>query len=438
MSNPKRSQTPHLNTGIDPKFNLAKFIPYDVSTENEKVVKYFPIAPLKEAQIVEFVIPNTGFLYTDFSRCSLQLKVKILKASGDPVTATELVSFSNMPYAGMFKQCDIHLNGVLMNAGVGVHHGYKVMIDNLVRGPKHWLESAGPNFMYYKDTAGAMDTIELSETPGTSGNLGLVKRWLRTKDGGVVEIQTPLMLDLCEMDQYLCSNVGVKITLYPQETGFTLMSKSTTQFYKYQIDTAVLHWQYIQPTTTIALRHSKQIATLGAYYSFPRSSIKSFSIPKSQKSWQIDSLFTEIPHTLYVCFVHSDAFSGSTKKNPWNFLPLDLTNITLYVEGCDQMTFEPNFTAEHYGLAFETLNRQNPIKSEIDFEDYDGGYAIYVFNIAKQHPRDAHGNLHPTTIQTRLQFNFGKELPHNVVAICYGRYDALLALDSGRNCYLLR
>ncbi len=339
----------------------------------------------------------------------------------------------------MFKQCDVQLNGVLINAGVGVHHGYKVMIDNIVRGPKQWLECAGPNFMYYKDTAGAMDTIELSATPGaTTANMGLVQRWLRTKDGGLAEIQTPLMIDLCEMEQYLCSNVGVKITLHPQEKNFVLMSDSTTQFYNYKIDSAVLHWQYIQPTAGIALRDSKQIATLGAYYSFPRSAIKSFSIPKGQKSWQIDSLFTEIPHTLYVCFVHSDAFSGNLKKYPWNFLPLDLINITLYVEGCNQMMFEPNFTSEHYGLAYEALNRQNPIKGEIDFEDFDAGYGIYVFNIAKQHPRDAHGNLHPVTIQTRLQFDFGKELPHNVVAICYGRYDSLLSLDSARNCYLLR
>ncbi len=211
------------------------------------------------------------------------------------------------------------------------------MMDNLVRGPKHWLECAGANFMYYKDTAGAMDTIDLKETtPAATANLGLVERWLRTKEGGLVEIQTPLMLDICEMDQYLCSNVGVKITLYPSENNFALMSSSATQFYKHQIDTAILHWQYIQPTAAIALRHSKQIASIGAYYSFPRSSIKSFSVPKGQKSWQIDSLFTEIPHTLYVCFVHSDAFVGDAKKNPWNFLHLDLSGITLYVEGCNQ------------------------------------------------------------------------------------------------------
>ncbi len=78
----KSHQPSQLNTGIDPKFNLAKFIPYDISTENEKVVKYFPIAPLNESQVIEFVIPNTGFLYTDFSICSLQLSVKILKATG--------------------------------------------------------------------------------------------------------------------------------------------------------------------------------------------------------------------------------------------------------------------------------------------------------------------------------------------------------------------
>ncbi len=64
----KAKNTQNYVKGIDPGFNLYTFPPVDVSVEDERSVDFFPIAPLKSDQCIEFQIPNTGFLYSDLSR----------------------------------------------------------------------------------------------------------------------------------------------------------------------------------------------------------------------------------------------------------------------------------------------------------------------------------------------------------------------------------
>ena len=98
--------------GFDSRFSIFTPPLVDVATNTETVTSFFPIAPLKEHQVIEFNIPPTTFLYSDFSRCFLKLKIQMKTDADGDVKATDKTSVVNMPYAGLFRQCDIHLNQV--------------------------------------------------------------------------------------------------------------------------------------------------------------------------------------------------------------------------------------------------------------------------------------------------------------------------------------
>ena len=335
----------------------------------------------------------------------------------------------NILYYSFFS---LLLTQVLMTGDVNIHHGYKGIMDLLLRKPARYLEACGANFMYYKDTSGQMDSVTVT---GAGSNVGLVERYKRTKSGGEIQIETPLFLDLCDLKQYLLSGVDIKIALHPADQKIALMTADTTILYKVLVSDHVLRWQFVEPTSPVLYHHLELLTHSPALYSMPKSSIKSYTIPKGVNDWHLDSVFSILPHTMYVTCLKGDAFTGDLRSNPFNFQHFNLESLSFHIENQQTISLTPDFDRGQYSVEYGETVRQNSDSSIIEYVDFPKGYSIFTLPISSG-VRRSH-NMASAPASTRLHVRFKKALEQNTSLLVYGLGYQQLRIDRAKNVYIV-
>ena len=207
--------------GYDSRFSIFQPPALDISTQSEITVEYRPIGTITKGQSIDFLIPNTNVYYTDLSRTYLRLRARILRQDGsvttftdgtDPAPKIDKVAFAQLPLSTCFRQVDIMLNQTLMSSQIGVNAPYKAVLDHLVYKDKEYLNSSAQTALFYYDTPGHMDAVDVTSA---GSNKGLLRRFEWSKDGAEIFIQGTLPHDLSELQQYIPSNIDIKIKLLP-------------------------------------------------------------------------------------------------------------------------------------------------------------------------------------------------------------------------------
>ena len=86
-----------------------------VSPQRQYVVKH-PITPLCEYSPIEFLIENNGYAFIDLRQNRLQVKCKIVKSNGEPVTNTDKVAFVNLPLQSLWRHVEDYLQNKLVSS----------------------------------------------------------------------------------------------------------------------------------------------------------------------------------------------------------------------------------------------------------------------------------------------------------------------------------
>lgn len=416
---------------FDSRFDIFSNPEVDVATLKEEVSEFKSLTQIRPGCAIEIAIPPAHFNYIDFSRSTLRVNFRITRNDGSSVDDKDRVSVVNLGIAALFKSVDIFVGYQIFTADVGTQYYYKAMVDTLVRNSSTYLKRMGPSLLFYKDTSHHIDDITVTPT-GT--NLGLYERYKWTSRGEV-QLEGPLYADLVEMNQYIPSGVDIKLKLYPQDPDFVIMTDSDTEHYKIKLEDIAFNVQYVQPTAAVAMQHFKMLEQKPALFTLPRSVLKSFSIPKGQRQWSVDTLYsTELPHELYVMLVDSKAYHGDKKMSPANFRHFDVENITFQIEATKSIVYEPKFDYRHYNRSYMNLTRNNASTTSIEYGDFDGGYSIFRIVCGPELRRSY--SLALVKSQTRLKFRFKEDLKQNTTIITYGRYFSSFRLDRTRNIYL--
>ena len=421
--------------GYDSRFSIFEPAAFDISTQSELTVDYRPIATITRGQSIDFLIPNTNIYYTDLSRTYLCLRARIITDDGSLIEEDDKVAFAQLPLSSCFRQVDVMLNQTLMSSQIGVNAPYKAVLDHLVYRDKDYLNSAAQTGLFYYDTPGHMNAVE----PAADGsNQGLVRRYEWSKKGAEINVQGLLPHDLSELQQYIPSNIEIKVKLLPAIDTFTLMSDTKTDNYYVEITNATLKVRFIEPSNPLILAHASSLEKTPATFNYMRSNIKSFTIPADLMTWSIDQLFSNhIPSELLVCMVKASAYTGNYNENPYDFAHHDLSYIDFSIEGNQRRTFQPDFErnvfTEEYMALYSDENGQRERGGIIQLTDFKNGYAIYRIKISPGVQRTH--NLADKRAQTRLSFRFKKPLSVPVTVITYGRFYDSFRIDKSRNIY---
>ena len=193
------------------------------------------------------------------------------------------------------------------------------------------------------------------------------------------------------------------------------------------------------------MAHARVIEKTPAKYPLRKTVIKTETLSGGVSSFVKDGLFEgRIPNRVVLVMVKNTAYSGTCSKNPFLFedFGLNFRNVSVNVDPLNTQPLKPSFGArKNYITNFLALCKGGGggVSGEdetvsIDRDDYDGGYAIFVFDLVPD----------PFSIGTslikggnlRLELQFGKCLAESVILIIYGEFSGLLEIDQSRSVQL--
>lgn len=426
--------------GSKPAFShrLALFhnLPTDAGVEQTEWIDVRPVGSTSHGGVIEFNLSAATTCYIDLLRTRLFLRARILHDDGTQLKAKEKVGFVNLALQSLWNQVDISVQQQVISPTVSTNYAYKAYIDVLL---KNGVSKSLPGLqsqLFAADTAGFMNDPDAL----SGGNFGLYERAKALENSAFVDLEGPIYMDICQQDRFLINGVQVAIKLWPNRDSFCLMSAENGQKYKIHIEDTILRCCYLKINPGVLLGHSEALQKHPALYPFKKSDIKCFGIPAGQFHLNIDDVFQgEIPERLVVGLVSSKAYSGSYSLNPFNFEHFHCNFAAFYVDGksVPSAPLEPNFSTGNYVTAFLSLvggkkkDQDNP-SFQLSRNDYLKGYCLYMFDINPSYEEE--NNL-PLLRKghSRLQLKFEKALPESVTCICYGRFPAILSIDSSRN-----
>ena len=434
--------------GYIPSLALFDKPPVNTGVLSHKWIQHRPISQISNTGLLEFTIPGTSSSYINLKSSFLQIQGKIVKENGKNIEETDKVGFINIPLQSLWRQVDISLQQKVISSRVGTNYAYKAYLDTLLNYSTSQKKSQLTSELFARDPAGEMNTI------AGNGNTGLYLRVKRTKLSQIVQFTAPLCLDLCEQERYILNGVEINLKFWPNNPTFYLMSEDKESRFEFSITDAYFNACMVTVSPAVVVGHAAALKDYPALYPFSQSDIKTFSIGKGLYDFTIDNIFQgDIPVNVLVCLVSAEAYSGSYKKNPFNFEHFNCNFCAFYINGesTPAEPFQPNFPEKKsdtdegksgsvsYNEPYLSLFGQDYSSKEdvsISWADYPYGYCIYKFNFVENAVNDTGGSFIsslPRRGHTRLSLKFKKALEESVNVIIYAHFPRILQIDQARN-----
>ena len=134
---------------------------------------------------------------------------------------------------------------------------------------------------------------------------------------------------------------------------------------------------------------------------------------------------------MVILYVDTDAFNGSSSKNPFNFKHHFLNYLDVTVNGRSlprERPIEPDFKNNHFSDAYAMMFGSNWMQDKgtyISREEFANGYTLYVLDLGG----DSVGNV-------KLEARFAKPLENAVNVFVYASFPNTMEIDATRNVFL--
>jgi len=408
--------------------------PTQTSMESGNWIEYHPLTSVGDGLPLEFEISGTGEDYIDFANSYLYVKAKIIQRNGNALAADAAVGPTNLFLHSLFSQVDISLNGTQVTSSMNTYP-YRSMIETLLSYGNDAKESQLTAELFQKDRSGHMNNVNFGDG---ERNDGLIRRGGLTAQSRVVDMVGRLHADMFFQDRYMLNEVSVKIKLIRSSDSFSLMAENE---FKVRILNAIMYVRKVKLSPSVFLAHAKALENSTAKYPIRRVVCKSFTIPVGFRDVSHEKLFSgQLPKRLVVGLVNNEAFNGAFARNPFNFEHFNLSEISIYSDGQQQYGIKPltmNFEDHQYVRAYQTLftgtgkafrDEGNAIR-RLDFE---GGYALYAFDLTPDLAEDDHFNLAKQG-SVRLVLKFAQPLADTVTVVAYAEFENVIEIDRNRN-----
>ena len=228
--------------------DLFRVPPTQQSLERGRWIDYAPISSVQNPDnAITFLIAGTDE-YIDLSKTILTVTGNIMKKDGtsklDGGGQSNVAPVNNFLHS-LFRQVDVYLNGKQVTPAVGTY-AYRSYIETLLNYDVSAKQSQFSSALYYKDTAGEMDSngsLPSNETlnyrtaagsgsetdasvkyitPG-KGNQGFAQRQKFITSGNQFVLSGPIFSDIFMTDRLLLNMMGLKVVLNRSTDSFSLL-----------------------------------------------------------------------------------------------------------------------------------------------------------------------------------------------------------------------
>ena len=381
----------------------------------------------------------------------------------------------------LFRQVDVYLNGKQVTPAMGTY-AYRSYIETLLNYDVSAKESQFSSALYYKDTAGEMDSNgslpstkvlnyklagDRNDTMGNNastkyyvtgtGNQGFAQRHKFITNGNQFVLSGPIFCDIFMTDRLLLNMMDLKVVLNRSTDAFSLMeignSGDSIIEPRVHLTDVVLKVRKVKVDQPVSDGVERMLKQTPALYPIRHVECKILTIPEQLPNIRQDNIFSGIiPKSFVFGLVHVDAYNGTYSKNPYNFAHFGVTSVSLTANGQEipfkQLTLkypkaangEPNPATDDeldFDEAYNTLfSGTGKIYSnaglDITREDYPGGYALYAFDLT---PDMCKSSDYFNTVQRgslTLALTLKKQT-HAIGMVCYGDFENVIRIDSERN-----
>ena len=457
--------------------DLFSVPPTQQSLERGRWIDYAPISSVQNPDsAITFLIAGTDE-YIDLSKTILTVTGNIMKKDGTTKLTgggqSNVAPVNNFLHS-LFRQVDVYLNGKQVTPAMGTY-AYRSYIETLLNYDVSAKQSQFSSALYYKDTAGEMDSngsLPSSETlnyknvsdenasvklykPGT-GNQGFAQRHKFITNGNQFVLSGPIFSDIFMTDRLLLNMMDLKVALNRSTDSFSLMeigNKSDPIEPKVHLTDVVLKIRKVKVDQAVSDGVERMLKQTPALYPIRRVECKILTIPEQLPNIRQDNIFSGIiPKSFVFGLVHVDAYNGTYGTNPYNFQHFGVTNVSLTANGQEipfkQLTLkyskDPNGEVDpatdselDFDEAYNTLfSGTGKIYSnaglDITREDYPGGYALYAFDLT---PDMCNSTDYFNTVQRgslTLALTLAKQT-HAIGMVCYGDFENVIRIDAERN-----
>ena len=424
------------------ELDLFSVPPTQVSLEKGLWIDHQPVSSVSNGGPITFLSPGTED-YVDLAKTILVVRAKVTKADGTDLDQGEKVGIVNNFLHSLFKQVDVFLKEKQVTQATGTYAYRAYLVTLLNYGPAA-KESQLTAALFYKDTAGKMDTADPTLAAGNDNtNQGLRKRYEFSHESGIIEMAGPLFCDVFRSERLLLSFVDLKIILNRNVNEFCLMASEGGADYRVKLTEAYLKIRKVKVSPSISIAHELTLKKGPAIYPVRRVECKTFIIPAGNPSLRKDNVYNGlVPKTFVFGMVDSAAFNGNYKKNPYNFKTYTTSFLGVTVNG-EEVPFRPlqlSYAAANprYIEAYLTMfsgtgklfyNAGN----DISRDDFGNGYALYAADLTPDMCGSSdHFNVVPRGNLT-VDIKFSNAPTNAVSLVCYGEFENTIHIDSERN-----
>ena len=464
--------------------DLFNVPPTQQSLERGRWIDYAPISSVQNPDsAITFLIAGTDE-YIDLSKTILTVTGKVtLKDGTSKLTGggqSNVAPVNNFLHS-LFRQVDVYLNGKQVTPAMGTY-AYRSYIETLLNYDVSAKESQFSSALYYKDTAGEMDSN--GSLPSTkvlnykaagntnadvgnnasvkyyvtgTGNQGFAKRHKFITNGNQFVLSGPIFSDIFMTDRLLLNMMDLKVVLNRSTDSFSLMeignSGDSVIDPRVHLTDVVLKIRKVKVDQAVSDGVERMLKQTPALYPIRRVECKILTIPEQLPNIRQDNIFSGIIPNLFVFgLVHVDAYNGTYGKNPYNFQHFGVTNVSLTANGQEipfkQLTLkypkaangEPDPATDDeldFDEAYNTLfSGTGKIYSnaglDITREDYPGGYALYAFDLTPDmcNSTDYFNTVQRGSLTLALTL---KKADHAIGMVCYGDFENVIRIDAERN-----
>jgi len=410
---------------------LFSLPPTQVAIERAYWTEIFLKHSLTDNGPFEFHIPAEP-AYIDLAKNYIFLELSIVNKDGAAV-APSLVGPINLLGKTLFKQIKVYLNNkVCMDSGDS--YAFVSYLETELNYGNEAKSTHLEAAMYERDKYDKMESRD---------NDSWLYRSSRFDNGAVVQLMAPVHCDLFNQEKLLLSHMDVRLELHRNSDPFCLLSWDKTNQYRLKINKMSWFVKKVDLAPSLALSFETFLSKDTAKYPIRRMLCKNINIDAGSRDTPNLILTNgQLPRRVILTFLEKTAFFGDYTKNPFNFKPFDVREISINAGGYKyprnpiELDFKKRQYVHGYVNLLEALNiAQNDRGNSLTLSEFANGFFFYAIDLTPDNSDGTFWELvQEGTCSVRVIFR--SDITTDIKMLCFCEYDNLITIDKNRNVFL--
>ena len=346
----------------------------------------------------------------------------------------DLVPINNVLHS-LWSGCDTTMNGELIST-TNQKYMYKSYFETILNNShltkKYQLKMSG----YFGDS-GNKDVNFMQ-----NWNKGMEECYITFCNENKVELMGFSMSDIMGIQGAIVNRVEISINMIPNTDNIHLQSFKNNTYGRIVINDIYMYICKRQFFKEVILAHADLMQTTEASYPFKKSEVRAYNGNKGNTEVIIEDPYeSKIPTRFLLGMIDVDSYIGNWRKNPLNFQHYDIQRTAFYID--DESIAKPPYKLDpKNGQFIEPFMELYSILEKagedmdigIDPNDFVNGMFILPFDVTPTSAANMEYLSKKEGGHCRIELQFKKTLPHNIIIITYAIFPNELRIDGTRNC----